>query len=180
MVFFAITLVVSCSKDKGSILTTIPNGDFELWGNSQMPLNWQTNSCPLCTPPYQTYIVQKDSAAYHGIYAAKFIDNHIYAAVASNKFSVSTHPVSLIAYAKCKLYGTDTVSIKIKLFKKSLGVDSGQWYNTVPINNYVRVVIPISQHSLQIDSVLITIKGGHQSGFPTNTTEFWVDNLILQ
>src|ERR1700761_6714474 len=119
-----------CAKDKSSFIPPIPNGNFELWSTANLPQNWQTNSCPLCTSQYQTYIVQKDSSAYSGIYAAKFIDNHMYAAVASNKFNLSVHPTNLIAYVKCKLYGKDTVSIKIKLFNKTLAVDSGQWYNT--------------------------------------------------
>jgi len=177
--FALILFCLGCAKDKSSFIPLIPNGNFELWSTTNLPQNWQTNSCPLCNSPYQTYIIKKDSGAYNGIYAAKFIDNHIYAAIASNKFNLSVHPTNLIAYVKCNLYGKDTVSIKIKLFNKALAVDSGQWYNTTVISNYVKVVIPISQHSLLIDSALISIKGGHQPGSPINTTEFWIDNLVL-
>ena len=37
----------------------IPNGDFELWDDVPNLLSWETNSCPACVPPYETYIVQK-------------------------------------------------------------------------------------------------------------------------
>jgi len=177
--FTIILFCLSCSKDTSSVIPPIPNGDFELWSTADLPENWQTNSCPLCTPQFQTYIVQKDSNAYNGMYAAKFIDNHVYAATASNKFNLSVHPTNLIAHVRCQLYGKDTVSIKIKLFNKTLAVDSGQWYNSSTINNYIKLVIPISQHSTSIDAALISIKGGHQPGLPVNTTVFWVDDLIL-
>ncbi len=121
----AIIFATGCTKDKevqpqspnqAQQLIPIPNGDFENW-NSLSLQNWKTNSCRLCTPPYETYIIKQDSDFYHGQFAAKFIYNNVYPAKAENKFSVPSHPSNLKAYVKFNLYGTDTVTYKINLFR---------------------------------------------------------------
>ncbi len=182
LLFAIITIVVTgCSKDKIVKQTAIiPNGDFENWDNMPLLLNWKTNSCPACVPSYETYIVQRDPIAYNGKFAAKFVYNNVYAATAENRFKLQTHPLNLTAYAKCNLYGTDSVSIKIKLLKNSIVTDSGQWFGTSSIIKYTKIVIPVTQNSMQADSALISIKGGHKIGYPSKSTEFWVDNLTLQ
>lgn len=183
MIYFA-----SCTKDnvipaqssnQSQQIIPIPNGDFESWTNI-LPQNWNTNSCPFCAPSYETYIVQQDSNSFQGAFAAKFIYNNVYAAVAENKFSISTHPNNLTAFVKCNLFGADTVFIKIKVFNNSAAVDSGQWFGIASISNYSQINIPVSQNSSQADSAIISIQGGHQIGFPASNTEFWIDNLILQ
>jgi hypothetical protein len=177
-----ILAIISCAKDTATEkkqTIPIPNGGFEIWNNLVLQ-DWQTNSCPFCAPAYETYIVQQDSAPFNGQFAARFIYNNVYPASAENRFSLTTHPVSLNAHVKCDLYGTDTVYVKIAVLKNSVTVDSGQWYGAVSIPNYSSISIPISQNSSQVDSVVITIEGGHKIGFPSNNTVFWVDNLILQ
>jgi hypothetical protein len=183
IVFSAMVAFAGCKKDKivmQTNATVIPNGDFENWDNMSLLENWKTNSCPACVPPFETYIVQRDTNAYHGKFAAKFIYNNVYAAWAENKFKLDGHPASLTAYTKCNLYGNDTVSVKIRLFRNSAVIDSGQWFGTSSINTYTKIVIPISQNSLQADSAQISIKGGHKIGYPSKNTEFWVDYLTLQ
>jgi len=177
IVFIAIA---GCTKDRIGQSNLIPNGDFESWSENLLLANWESNSCPFCDPPFETYIVQKDSSAYHGKFAAKFIYNNIYAAWAENKFSLSAHPLFLGGYVKCNLYGTDTVSVRIKLYMNKEVVDSGEWLGTSSIADYQHIDIPISQHSSQVDSALIRITGGHRTGPAGKNTEFWVDYLNLE
>lgn len=175
----------SCRKDE--VIPTpapqqqnipVPNGDFENW-SVLSPDNWTTNSCPACVPPYETYIVQQDSSAYQGQFAAKFIYNNVYAAWAHNGFAVTSHPVELSAYVKCNLVTTDSVLIRVKLFNNNVEVDSGEWYGTSSITNYTQILIPISQNASQADSVSIYLEGGHRSSLIWNNTEFWVDKVEL-
>jgi hypothetical protein len=158
----------------------IPNGDFENWNENLLLVNWKTNSCPLCEPPFESYIVQKDTSTYHGKFAAKFIYNNVYAAWAENKFALSIHPVFLGAYVKCSLSETDTVSIKMLLFKNMTIVDSGVWFGNSLIPKYQYVYIEISHNSSQVDSGLIRITGGHKQGNLNKNTEFWVDFLNFE
>jgi len=176
--------VTACKKDKTGGITSgtysIPNADFEDWGPYNSLLDWKTNSCPLCVPAINTYTVQQVTDAWHGQFAAKFIYNGAYAATAENKFAVQGHPVSLTAYTKSTLYGADTVSIKITLFKNSAAVDGGEWLGTSSTANYTKITIPITQNSMQADSALISIKGGHKTNFVDKSTALWVDDLTLQ
>lgn len=177
----SLLFMLSCSKKNNVQPTlTIPNGDFERWTSTNRLQSWTSNSCPECVPPYETYIVQKDSNAYHGKYAAKFIYNNVYAARAENKFYVSRHPATLTAYVMVGFYGADTVSIKIRLYKGTAKIDSGQWLGTSSYSQYTRIVIPVTQSSMQADSAKITITGGHMSSRLNTNTVFWVDDLMLQ
>ena len=159
---------------------TIPNGDFENWTPGYLLSDWQTNSCPLCLPAFETYIIRQDSTPYHGLYAAKFIYNNVYASWAKNKFPVPYHPAQLSAYVKCNLVAGDTVMIKIKLLHNSQVTDSGQWFGLAPVNNYSPVIIPISQNSALADSAFIYIRSGQKVNAPGANTEFWVDDMKLQ
>ncbi len=178
----------SCSKDNNDQyvspevtpqIISIPNGDFENWNNFLLQ-DWITNSCPICIPPYESYIVQRDSNSYQGAFAAKFIYNNVFNSWAEDRFLISAHPVHLIAYVKCNLLGTDTVSIKVVIFSNAVAVDSGAWFGTSSIGNYAQILIPISQNSSQADSAVISIHGGNQIGYPSNNTELWVDALEMQ
>jgi len=188
MILLLITSV-SCKKDNtnaqgqgSSFNTVIPNYDFENW-TSKLPDNWKTNSCPMCVPSWNPYIAQQDSQiVYHGKYSLKLIYNLIFPSWVESKFAISQHPSSLHGYVKCNLYGTDTVSIKIKLLNNSLVVDSGEWSSTTAINSWTAVNIPISHTTSTIDSVLILIVGGKYKDSTTNftnSTTFWVDDLSL-
>ena len=171
---------VRCNYDSISFgKENIPNGDFENWGATLRLLDWKTNSCPECVPPYETYIIQRESSyVYHGHYAALFIYNNVYPAWAENKFPISVDPLNLKGFVRCSTIGSDSVSIKIKLYRNLAVVDSGQWIGTASIPNYELVTIPITQNATSVDSVLIRIQGGHKNNLG-NTTSFWVDNLIL-
>jgi hypothetical protein len=159
--------------------TQVPNGDFELW-TYQLPDLWQTNSCPACVPPYETYIVQQDTNAYQGQFAAKFIYNNVYRATAVNGFSVPDHPAMLNAYVKSNMAAGDTVSIDVQVFLNNVQVDNGQWLGTASIINYMQIQVPISQNSGQADSVAISITGGGVNAYPSGNTELWVDTITLQ
>ena len=176
MIFVSfIILLFGCSKtDSPQEIILIPNGDFENWDNTPSLLNWQTNSCPLCVPPIDTYVVKQDANAYNGQFDAKFIYNNVYAAWATNKFSIPKHPSLLTGYVKCNLTGMDTIRINISLYKNMILVDSGNWIGNSSIANYTQLNIPITQNKPDADSALIRIEGGKKTG-----TVLWVDNLYL-
>lgn len=166
---------LSCKKGNSNSQTiSIPNGDFEDWDNIPNLLIWQTNSCPACVPPYETYIVQKVSDSYSGQFAAKFIYNNVYQSRADNKFPIAIHPSLLTCYAKATITNGDTVIIHIDLFSGTNIVDSGNWYGTSSIVNYEKVEIPISQTSSALDSALIKIVGGKKQN-----TELTIDDLVF-
>lgn len=160
----------------------IPNNNFENWSNVNLLIDWHTNSCPMCVPQIETYIVQKDSInVYNGNYAAKFVYNNSYPSFATIKFPLSSHPSSLSAYIKNQLFGIDTASLEIKLYKNSMVVDSGVWIDTVSILNYTKLTIPISQNSIQVDSAIITIAFGNIKHIQImNLPNFWMDNLSFE
>ncbi len=167
--------VFSCRKDDASQqIIPIPNGDFELWDSSPALLFWQTNSCPACDPPFETYIVQKATDAFSGQFAAKLIYNNAYSSFAYNKFPISLHPTQLTGYIKSTIAGGDTVSIHIDLFSGNNIVDNGNWYETLSTPDYKKIVIPISQIFSSADSAIIRITGGKKQG-----TELYVDNFEL-
>lgn len=175
---------VSCTSDinvqpQPSVASIpVPNGDFEMW-STQLPVAWETNSCPPCVPAYETYIVQQDTDAYQGQYAAKFIYNNVYPARAENHFSISRHPEELNAFVKCNLAANDSVHISVTLFHNNVAVDDGDWYGTTSITSYTQIQVPISQNAAQADSVSIVIEGGHINAYPFNNTELWIDAVSL-
>lgn len=179
IVFISIFGFAGCAKSNTNETITIPNGDFENWRSNSLQ-NWETNSCPLCLPAFDTYVVKQVSDSYVGQYAAKFIYNNVYIAWAQNKFSIPHHPSNMTSYVKCDLYGTDTVSIKIKLFYHGALADSGQWLGTTSIAGYTRINIAITQNTSEVDSALIRIEGGHTFDYPDKSTGLWVDYLTLR
>jgi hypothetical protein len=174
--FILIPLAIfSCKKDSTSQqVITIPNGDFELWDDMPALLYWQTNSCPACDPPYETYIVQKVTDSYNGQFAAKLIYNNVYSSFAYNKFLISLHPTFLTGYIKSNIAKSDTVIIHIDIFSGNNIVDTGNWYETKSVENYTKIEIPISQNTSSVDSALITIVGGKKQN-----TELYVDNFVF-
>lgn len=165
----------SCKKDTGNQeIIAIPNGDFELWDSMPNLYSWQTNSCPACVPPYETYIVKKVTDAFHGQFAAKFIYNNVYSSLANNKFSISLHPTVLTGYIKSTIAIGDTAIIHVDLFSRNNIVDNGNLFEVSSTASYKKIEIPISQTSSAVDSALIKIIGGKKQ-----TTELYVDNLVF-
>lgn len=157
------SVLFSCSKDTaGNDIIEIPNGDFELWDNMPILHSWKTNSCPVCDPPFETYIVQKETDAFSGQYAAKLISNNVYRSFAENKFSISSHPTHLTGYIKSAITIGDTASIHIELFSGNNVVDTGNWYEISSTESYKKIEIPITQNSSSADSAFIRIVGGNK------------------
>lgn len=176
MIFAA--LYVSCNKNDSGVRYSalpIPNGDFENWNALPIPDDWHTNSCPLCVPPYETYIVQKATDAEHGQFAAKFVYNNVYKSFAEIKFPISVHPNLLTAYTKSNIGPGDTATIHVELFAGRNIVDQGIYYETASSSLYKKVQIPITQTTQAVDSAFIRIEGGK-----IQQTEFSVDNLQFQ
>lgn len=181
LLLFALIVVstAACKKRQSLPASNIPNGDFESWTSIDELQQWKTNSCPVCVPPFETYVVQKTTEAYHGQYAAKFIYNGVFNATATDKFVVTSHPSALIGYAKGLLVEGDTVSIKVRVFSSNTVVDSGEWIDTETIPLYRKFTIPITQSTATADSVQVSVKGGHK--FNTQqSTALWLDYLSLQ
>jgi hypothetical protein len=174
MILFVLALF-NCKKETAKQqVIPIPNGDFEQWDNMPNLYNWETNSCPACVPPYETYIVQKVTEAASGQFAAKFIYNNVYRSYADNKFPVSSHPDLLTGYIKSTITGGDTAIIHIDLLSGNTIVDHGEYFETSSNKMYRKIVIPVSQNATHVDSALIKITGGNKQG-----TELFVDNLML-
>ncbi len=165
----------SCKKDNvNQQIIPVPNGNFELWDNMPNLYSWQTNSCPACVPPNETYIVQKVTDAANGQFAAKFMYNNFYSSLANNKFSISLHPTHLTGYIKSTIANGDTAIIHIDLFSGDSIVDNGNLYETSSTANYTKIEIPISQNFSTVDSALIRIVGGKKQN-----TILYVDNFVL-
>src|SRR4030095_8641061 len=130
--------------------------------------------CPLCLPPYDTYIVKKSQDAANGLFAARFIYNNVYSSTANNKFHISQHPTTLIGYIKSNIVSGDTALIHIDLFSGNTIVDSASWYETSSRTSYEKLEISVSKNSNSVDSALIRIVGGRKQN-----TELYVDNLAF-
>jgi hypothetical protein len=173
-VFFFISLS-ACTKDGIKQNTiAIPNGDFETWDINMQPASWVTNSCYQCVPPYESYIVRRESNAADGSYAATFIYNNVFPAVATNTFPLTTHPDLLTGRFKATLAASDSASVKIKLYSGGVVSDSGVYYQKLSFSSYQYIEIPISQNIANVDSARVTITGGKKS-----SSTFSADNLEL-
>jgi hypothetical protein len=139
----------------------IPNAGFENWTNLK-PDDWETNSCPLCDPPFETYIVRQDSDACQGTYSAKFINNNAFFAWAETKFAAAIHPLNLFACVKSNIQNGDSVKIDIIIYDNGRIADEGHWLNKSTISTYTNITIPIGQNSMVVDSIKIKITGGTQ------------------
>ncbi len=162
----------SCKKETSNQeIIPVPNGDFELW-DMQTLLIWQTNSCPACDPPFETYIVQKVTDAYSGQFAVKLIYNNVYSSFANNKFSIARHPTYLKGYIKSTISPGDTATIHVDLFLGNNIVDNGSYYEISSTALYKKIEIPLTQNSSSVDSALIRIVGGKKQN-----TVLYADNF---
>lgn len=166
-----------------AIYAQIPNSDFEIWNGGPTIADWQTNSCPLCVPPYNTYLIHQDSTdVYHGKYAARFEYGGLYHTIASTKFALTLHPAFLNAYVMQATHGiTDTAFIHMRLYNNNAVVDSGQWVNTDSIATYSHIMIPVSQSLSPVDTADVTIEFTGilpPDPFPV-LPNLWVDYLSL-
>ena len=167
---------ISCKKTgtNAEQLIPIPNGNFELWSNGPTLNIWNTNSCPMCMPQFNTYIVEKDNEFQDGQFAAKFVSNSLYKSTADNKFQISLHPNFLRGFIKSNIVSGDTAQIHIDLFSGNVIVDSGNLFETTTNNVYREIEIPISQNASSIDFASIKISGGKKY----NTT-LLIDNIVF-
>lgn len=135
LLFFLFTAFLSCKKTIPDFQTIpIPNGNFENWDNESL-MDWQTNNCAACVPPFETNVVQKTTDAYSGRYAAKFIYNNVYKSWAYNKFPINSEPSMLTGYVKDNIASGDSVMIQVELFSGINKIDSANWYGTSTIAN---------------------------------------------
>jgi hypothetical protein len=176
----------------GFVFAQTPNAGMENWSTEPLLLNWKTNSYPLTLPPYDPYIVKKDSDSYSGKWAANLYANGVFKAYAKTKFQVFTHPSNLtlhykLIFAPCVndpgFPQKDTASVLVELFYQGVLVDQGSWYSTATVFDYTGLQIPITQNAPNVDSCSITLWGGKVlggCGFVAQSTEFKVDQLELR
>jgi hypothetical protein len=171
-----LTHMISCKKTDTTVeqLIPIPNGNFESWSSAPMLDIWKTNSCPICLPAFNTYVIEKVTESQDGQFAAKFITSNQYKSIAENKFQISEHPSLLRGFIKSDITSGDTAQIHIDLFSGNTIVDSGNLFATTTNNVYTQIDIPISQNTTNIDSASIKISGGKMQ----NTT-LLIDNIVF-
>ncbi|MCX6197772.1 MAG: T9SS type A sorting domain-containing protein [Bacteroidetes bacterium] len=170
----------------------IPNSDFELWDNQPVPLLWETNSHPLTLPPYDPYVVKKDTDRYSGNFSADLWGNGVFKPFVKTTLAVSQHPASLSLFYKLLFppcvndtlyFQQDTVSVRVELLNNSSVVDVGYWeFSEGSSMLWQLLTVPISNNSSQFDSCRITIYGGKVyggCGFAAANTEFKIDHLSL-
>lgn len=170
----------------------IPNSGFELWDNQPVLLQWQTNSYPLTLPPYNPYIVVKDTDRYAGSFSANLIGNGNFHSWAKTSFAIAQHPASLTLHYKINFppcvndlgnFEKDTVSVLIEILNNGNVVDTGYWSHNGGSNMiWNQLTVPVSNNSSAYDSCRITITGGKVyggCGFAPAATEFKVDALSL-
>ena len=181
--FFAYTVLQTTAQ--------IPNAGMEFWDGQPVLLGWETNSRPLTLPPWDPYIVRKDTAKFSGNYAADFYGNGFLKPFAKTTFAISTHPLSLslwyrLAFAPCVNDNgypeQDTVSVLVEILSNSTVVDSSVWQSKTSELYYKQLILPLTQNASVFDSCRITITGGKNfggCGFAQASTHFWVDALSL-
>ena len=175
-VFACFLFGTSCKKSVTSTHgLTIPNGDFELWDSQPKLLNWQTNSCPLCMVQMNMYLVQKDSLAYTGQWAAGFVSNFSFPGIAQQTFAIDEPTHVLSATIRSNISAGDTASIKVYLISNKQVFDSGIWYETSSTPQYKTITIPFTPVTgIMPDSAKIIITGCKKV-----TSSFTVDHLYL-
>ena len=174
------------------LFSQVPNSDMENWTNEPTLTGWETNSRPLTLPPFDPYVVKKDSNAYSGNWAADLYANGVFKAYAKTTFAVQVHPNHLSLYYKLLFAPCvndsgfaqkDTASVLIELLNHGAVVDMGYWQSTVANFNYAQLIVSLSQNATTFDSCRITITGGNVfggCGFVAAPTEFIVDHLELK
>lgn len=174
-----------------TISAQIPNSDMELWTSAPTLVGWQTNSNPLTLPPYDPYVVRRDSDSYSGLWAADYYGNGVFKPWGIAVFPVSQHPVALSLYYKLlfapcvnQIGGSifDTASLSVELMDHGAVVDRGYWQSTTLQSRYSQLVIPFSQNATVFDSCRITVTGGSVSTGCVGAiwhTEFKVDHMQM-
>src|ERR1700756_3301773 len=93
-----LSLFVCLSLFINYLFSQIPNSDMENWDNQPILLDWETNSRPLTLPPYDPYVVKKDTDSYSGKFAADLFANGVFKAWVKTTFAVQLHPHHLSLY----------------------------------------------------------------------------------
>jgi hypothetical protein len=176
----------------GLVFAQTPNAGMENWSSEPLLLNWKTNSYPLTLPPYDPYIVKKDSDSYSGKWAANLYANGVFKPFAKTTFQANGHPVNLLLYYKLTFAPCvndpgfpekDTASVLVELFSQGIVVDQGSWFGVASVADYTLLQIPITQNATNVDSCRITLWGGKVlggCGIVVQSTEFKVDQLELR
>src|SRR5688572_20211053 len=114
----------------------VPNADMEYWDNAPLLLQWETNSRPMTLPPWDPYVVKKDTESYSGNFAANLWANGLFKAHAKTTFAISYHPQNLSLYYKLifapcvndsGFIDKDTVSVSVEILNNGAVVDQGYW-----------------------------------------------------
>lgn len=177
--FNLLIFLMLCAFFSASAQIQIPNGSFENW-DGMNPQGWETNN-GVNVPPYPTVVALKDTISpYEGQNDLLLIYNWTYPAWAKTAFDNTGHPSSLSAYVKCIVHGADTVDILVEILSNGDVVNSGYWsVSDTTIEEWTKIMIPITQSDIEVFETRILIKGGRVSGPADEASTLWVDSLSL-
>jgi len=156
----------------------IPNGGFEDWDGLN-PADWITSNNDTVLPPQSTVLVLKDTLnPYQGDNSMMLNQNWAHSSWAETTFANTSHPTSLTAFVRCDAF--DTVSIKVEVLGNGEVLGEGIWeVADTSIQDWTKIVIPISQSDLEVFETRIHIQGGRIPGPADQASVLWVDGLSL-
>ncbi len=173
---FCVSLILVMTHFSAS--AQIPNGSFEDWDGLN-PSGWTTNNNDTVVPPLSTVLVRKDTLnPFQGKNAMVLLQTWAHSSWAETSFANTGHPTSLTAFVRCNAY--DTVSIRVEVLSNGEVAGEGIWSVTdTVIDDWTKIVIPISQSDLEVFKTRIHIQGGQIPGPADEISVLWVDNLYL-
>ncbi len=163
----------------------LSNGSFELWSNELIPKVWSVNAHPWTLPPWEPYIVRKDSLVKHsGLYSAQLFYNNVFAAKATSETTLlpSKIPSAVTAWVKTSLAQgkKDTVTIRVRFFcNDTILLNQVQWQGMETMDwTAINIPTPVFSGLCLPNKLKIELIGGNKV---TNNepTLFWVDDVKL-
>ncbi|MEY4903624.1 MAG: hypothetical protein RLZZ292_1439 [Bacteroidota bacterium] len=163
----------------------LSNGSFELWSNEPIPKTWTVNGHPWTLPPWDPYVVRKDSMVKHsGMYSAQLFYNTIFAAKATSETTLSTNktPSAVTAWVKTSLAQgkKDTVTIRLSYFCNDTALLHEVLWQGMETTDWTQITVktPIFSGSCPPNKLKTELIGGNKV---TNNepTLFWVDDVAL-
>jgi Secretion system C-terminal sorting domain len=163
----------------------LSNGSFELWSNEPIPKAWAVNGHPWTLPPWDPYVVRKDSMVKHsGMYSAQLFYNNFFAAKATSetKLLPNKMPSAVTAWVKTSLAQgkKDTVTIRLSFFCNDTALLNEVRWQGIETTDWTQIAIktPIFSGSCPPNKLKIELIGGNKV---TNNepTLFWIDDVAL-
>ncbi len=163
----------------------LSNGSFELWSNEPIPKSWTVNGHPWTLPPWDPYVVRKDSMVKHnGLYSAQLFYNNVFAAKATSETNLLPNktPTAVTAWVKTSLAQgkKDTLTIRVSYFCNDTALLSQmQWQGTETTDwTAITIKTPTFSGTCPPNKLTIELIGGNKVTDNVPTL-FWVDDVVL-